>query len=30
MIMHCNNNFIGKYYAVVGPKLFKPPGDLDY
>jgi hypothetical protein len=29
--MHCNNNnFNGKYWAIVSPKLSGPPGDPDY
>jgi len=23
--MYCNNNFNGKYCAIVGPKFFRPP-----
>ena len=28
--MHCNSNFSGKYWAIVGSKLSGPPGDPDY
>ena len=28
--MQCNNNFTGKYLAIIGPKLSGPPGDPDY
>jgi hypothetical protein len=27
IIMLCNDNFTGKYWAVVGPKLAASPGD---
>jgi hypothetical protein len=30
IIMQCNNNFTGKYLAIIGPKLYEPPGDPDY
>jgi hypothetical protein len=30
IIMYCNNNFNGKFWAVFAPKLAGPPGDLDY
>jgi hypothetical protein len=28
--MYCNNNFNEKYWAVIRPKLSRPPGDPDY
>jgi len=28
--MYWNNDFNGKYYVAVGPKLSRPPGDRDY
>jgi hypothetical protein len=30
IIIYCNNNFNGKYWAIVGPKLSGPPVDADY
>jgi len=30
IIMQCNNNFTGKYLAIIGPKLSGPPGDPNY
>jgi hypothetical protein len=28
-IMHCGNNFSGKYWATAGPKFSPPHGDPD-
>jgi len=30
IIMYCNNHFIGKYWAVLGPKLSGSPYNPDY
>jgi len=29
IIIHCNNNSNVKHWAIVGPKLSRPPGDLE-
>jgi hypothetical protein len=30
IIMQCNNNFTGKYLAIIGPKLSGPPENPGY
>jgi hypothetical protein len=30
IIMYCSNNFYGKYWVILCPKLTGPPGDPGY